>query len=485
MLQRNTTHAAPEATVIPAKTQIVPVGRPSRADGPAWATVSAASVGWLAALCVALAAVDVFAQGHVSLVSVVPAQKRMVRSTIELVGSVRPYTRSLIASEVAGLVEALPVEEGDRLKEGDAICRLRRRTRELALEEAKARLRQLDEQWAELKAGTRKEEITRAKAEMEEARAIKEKWEKELERLTGLRDQGSAGLKEYNHAVADAAAARERLAQAAAKHNLAVAGPRKEEVTRAEFAVEAQRVAVARLEYDLKQCEIRAPFAGYVTQKHTELGQWIAGGGNVVELIDLDRVLVRVDVPESAIAGAREAKERGEPVAVVVEALGKTFRGTIKHIIPQADEKARTFPVEVELDNRQHDLGSGMFTRVRMPAGPAVESVIVPRDAILQRGGGHYLVIVGPAPPPAEGQFAMPVPVQLGADVGTWVAIHSSSVGPGVPVAVKGHDRIYGPGPTIPRPASVPAPEAARRPSSQPAGAPASGQEARTASLTD
>lgn len=413
-------------------------------------------------------------QGQTSVVAVVPARQQAVASTIDLVGSVRPYTRSVIAGEVSGVVEALPAEEGDRLDKGEVICRLRRRTRELALKAETATLGRVAEQLAELEAGTRKEELARAKAEMEEARALHGKWLKELDRVTGLRKEGSAGQKEYNDAVAETAAARERLAQTEAVYELAVAGPRAEQITQAKLAVEAQRSVVARQQYDLDQCTIRAPFAGYVTRKHTEVGQWLAAGGAVVELIDIEHVLVRVDVPESAIGGAR----KGQTACVVVGALGKTFRGVVKHVIPQADEKARTFPVELEVDNPDNELKSGMFTRVNLPAGPTIESVIVPRDAILQRGPMHFVVIVGPPPPPAEpkGEFAMPVPVQLGADVGVWVAVQSPMVQPGVRVAVKGHDRIYVPGPTISRPAKVPdPPKVSGIPTSQPTSGPAPG----------
>lgn len=408
-------------------------------------------------LCLSLVP-PVLAQPPASPVMTVPVDKRMVPLTITLVGSVEPNTRSVIASELAGLVDELAVDEGDWIDRGTVLCRLRNTTHRLAFEQAQAQLAQYEAELAELEAGTRKEDLDRARAEMEEAKTIHEKWERELERVQGLREQSSASLKEYNDTRADTAAARQRYLQAVARHELAEAGPRKETIARARFVVEAQRVLLARLKYDLDQTVIRAPFAGHVVRKHVEVGQSVSVGGPVVDLIDLETVLVRVDVPESAIGAAKV----GEPVSVVIDALRRTFHGEIKHVIPQADEKARTFPVEIALENKEHLLKAGMFVRARMPAGPTEESLVVPLDAVLQRGGTDLVVAVIESEM-AGGVTGIPMPVRLGAEVRdesggrfqAWIAISSPTLQPGMPVAVKGHDRIYGPMPVT----VVPAPE--------------------------
>lgn len=389
--------------------------------------------------------------GGAMRLGVVSAERREVPATLTLVGSVQPETRSAIATEVEGIVRELLVDEGDKVVRGTVLCRLRDTVRRLGYEQAASTLSQLQAQLAELEAGTRKEEIERARAAKEEAKALLQKWESELVRVKELRERASASLKEYNDTVAEHAAAQARLDQATAAYELAVAGPRKEEIERAHYAVEAQKVLVEKWKYDFDQTVIRAPFAGYITRKYVEVGQWVTAGGDVVELIDLEHVLVRVNVPESAISSAKV----GELVPVNVEALGRTFDGKIKHVIPQADEKARTFPVEVELNNASGVLKSGMFVRAVVPAGPTEDSILVPRDALVQRGPTQYVVMVAPSPM-GQGQMAMPVPVQMGATAGAWVAVKSPMLQAGVPVAVKGHDRVFVPMPAEPVPADVP-----------------------------
>ena len=387
---------------------------------------------------------------RVPSVAVVPAEHRVVPVTVTLVGTTKPYTRSSIAAEVAGIVEAIPVIEGQRVEAGSLVCELRDDLRRMALEQAERRLGELQAQLAELEAGSRKEEIARAAAELAEAQAIEEKWRLELVRISSLRERNSASDKEYNDTVAEEKAARQRTVRAKASYDLVVAGPRVEQIEQARYAVRAQEVAVRQLRYDLEQTRIRAPFCGEVTRRDTEVGQWLPAGGPVLELIELDRILVRVDVPESAVF----ALSPGDRITVIVEALDRTLEGTVERIVPQAEERARTFPVDILLDNSAGRLKSGMFVRAIVPAGPAVESIIVPRDAIIQRAGAHYVVIVAP-PPQGQGQMAVPVPVRLGASLGSWVAVSATMLQPGVPVAIKGHDRVYGPQPVEPVPGQV------------------------------
>lgn len=407
--------------------------------------------------------------GGPTRLGMVSARKGTVPSTIVLVGTIEPFKRSLVASEIGGIVESLPVEEGDLLEPGKTLCTLRPRTHQLAVQQAKAMLGRLSEELRELENGSRPEEIEQAKAMLAEAEAMQEKWENELARLKRL-GQGLTAEKELNDARAEAAAARQRVARANAVLELAVEGPRSEQIARARLAVEEQRLVVERLQYDLEQTQIRMPFTGYVTAKHTEVGQWVAAGGPVVEVLDLEHVLVRVDVPESAIA----ASNPGVSATVVVEAVGKTYVGEIAHVIPQADARARTFPVEVKLGNEDHALKSGMFVRAILPSGPAEEMVIVPRDATIQRGSGHYVVMVVPPPqpmPPDGGDMmAIPVPVRLGASLGAWVAVESAQLQPGVPVAVKGHDRVFAPQAVFGQPIEVSEPEGLLNATPQPAG---------------
>ena len=79
----------------------------------------------------------------------------------------------------------------------------------------------------------------------------------------------------------------------------------------------------------------------------------------MAEVIELDRVLVQAPIAERRISLVRV----GDEARVVIDALGgRIFKGRVRGVIPQADPKSRTFPVEVEIKNtKSYDLKAGMF----------------------------------------------------------------------------------------------------------------------------
>ncbi len=335
----------------------------------------------------------------VNKVQLAEAQLRELPATSLLVGSVRPNRISIVGAEVEGLVTALPVRQGDYLKEGTLICQLKDDTLQLELTAAEGRLESL------------RAAVLIAKADLD-------RWTREKERVAKLEDSYRANAKEVYDTLADFLIAENRVREA------------DQDVVEQNAQVELKKIEIAKT-------RIAAPFDGYVTALHTEVGQWLQRGGQVVEIIDLETVLVRVDVPESAIVHIRV----GDEAQVKLDALNETVTGRIKYIVPQAHEQARTFPVDIAIANPKHALRSGMFARCTVKTGPAGQVVAVPKDAVVHKEGTNHIWEVKPAGPPGS-MMAFPMAVTLGAEVRDWVAITSGNVTPGMKVAVRGNELL-------------------------------------------
>lgn len=385
-----------------------------------------------------------WAQMPATSVVVTQAEERELPATLTLVGTVAPLRRSIVCSAVQGRALEVPVRQGDRVVEGDVLCRLDPEVMLLRLAQEKAKLGRLEAAHEELVAGTRKEEITRLEALKKEAEARQRRWVFELQRVQKLFNKEDAGsARELRDAEWEKEAADQLLIAATAAYNLAVEGPRKEQIRQAAFEVAAQKAMAAEIEAELRRMEIRAPFDGFVSRRMVEVGEWVNEGGQVVELLDLSRVLVEVGVPESGLPYIQE----GDEARVMLDALPGAISGRVRHVMRQADLSARTFPVEMEVPNPDSKISAGMFARVDVTAGPRNKVAAVPKDAVIERDQVFYVTVV--APGEGGSMMGMPVAVKLGAEADDWVAITSGNVAPGSSVAVRGNERIMFPSPVV------------------------------------
>ena len=390
-----------------------------------------------AAVCVVTLLMVVPARAQMPPTRVVVQQAKLMQAapTITLVGTVEPSRRSRVGSEFSGVVVDMPVRQGDFVAAGGALCRLDDQTLSQRVAEAQAQLEQRIARHDELLAGTRIEEIDRTRAVLEEAAAEQERWKFEMERVSALYEGRDSASKEVYDTRASFRGAENRLAAAQALHDLAVAGPRKEVIAHAAFQVAEQRAVLERLETERRKRSITAPFDGYVVARHVELGEWVQEGAAVVDMVELSSVLVRVQVPETALP----FMEVGALVRVRVDALQEAFEGRIKHILREANRASRTFPVEIELDNPEHELAGGMFARATVPAGPQQEVLAVPKDAIVQRDGLDFVAVVVPG---AKGPEGILTNVVVGADLGEWIAISAGNVSPDTRVITRGTESM-------------------------------------------
>lgn len=135
--------------------------------------------------------------------------------------------------------------------------------------------------------------------------------------------------------------------------------------------------------------DIRAPISGMIIEKTVEQGQIIAsasgnvsGGTTLVKMADLSTVQARALVDETDIGRVKP----GQPASVTVEAYpGRTFRGTVSKIEPQAvvDQNVTMFPVLIELANPERLLKPGMNAEVSVSIARRQDVITVPNGAVV------------------------------------------------------------------------------------------------------
>lgn len=303
-----------------------------------------------------------------------------VRGTVELSGTIRSRRASVVASEVEGVVVELAARQGDRVRRGAPLVKLRTVT---------ARLR-----------------LRAAEGELKEAQA-------RLELAVAARDRA-------RQLAAERIISDEQLDARVAEFDASVG------------RVERLEAEVARLTDQLERTVVRAPFAGVVTRERVAPGEWISAGGAVVELVDTGDLELELDVPEGLVAGVAT----GEPVAVVFDALaGVEFSGRVRAVVPSARSQARTFPVLIEIANAEGRIGVGMLGRARLAVGEPRPEVMVPKDAVVSRPRGDVVYLLD------DDDRVNPVPVETGGARGGWIAVRGA-IAAGARVVTLGNERL-------------------------------------------
>ncbi len=318
--------------------------------------------------------------GWVAPVSYTEAMRHDVRSSLDLTGTVASYRSSVVASSISGVVIELRARDGQGVRRGSTLARLRPDTFELQLRAAEGQLVE-----------------ARARLKLAEARR---------ERARGLWDERVISQQELDDALTEVEAGEGRVAQ-----------------------LEAD---VARFKDQVDRTTIRAPFAGVVVAEHTAVGEWVSAGDPVVEVMDVRDLEVTLEVPERYFEGLSVDTE----VEVTVSAVpGERIAGTVRSVVPRADPQARTFPVKVAISNEDGRVGAGMLASVRLPIGQAEPNVLVPKDAIVAQGTRRFVYVIG------EDDVAQPVDVLLGSSQGVWISVEGE-VEAGARVVTQGNERL-------------------------------------------
>jgi multidrug efflux system membrane fusion protein len=118
------------------------------------------------------------------------------------------------------------------------------------------------------------------------------------------------------------------------------------EIAEATARLESARASKARIELEINNVTINAPFDGIVQERNVEIGDYVRAGDTVVDLVDIDPLIIAGEINGKEIS---DLYVGGRGVAALVD--GTRLNGVIRYLAPVADANTRTFRVELEVPN--------------------------------------------------------------------------------------------------------------------------------------
>lgn len=313
--------------------------------------------------------------------------RRDFQRTFRATGSLMPKNQARLRALGEGPIDAIMVDIGDRVQEGQPLFQIRKIDAELALRAAEAGQATAEAALRDLRAWRRPEEVAQAQAQLARARSEFERMAAERERARVLFERKSISPSEWDAARTAAEAAEEAMRAAEAQVQMATTGPTPEQIEVAQAQVRAAASSVAQARQMLADTTVAAPYDGVITGKFRKVGDFVRRGEEVLEIAGLAVLEAEMNVPER-FSGLIEP---GLPVEVRVDSIGLARKGVVTAVNPSIDLQTRNFLVKIEIDNSDFAIKGGAFGTAEFSL-PAVRNVLaVPVPSVISQEGQFFV----------------------------------------------------------------------------------------------
>lgn len=324
-------------------------------------------------------------------VAVTAAARGSLVVRAEVAARVEANREVTVATKAGGRVAAVAVALGDRVAAGQTLVRLdaadasaQARQAEAGYEAALANLQRA-------RAGARPEELQQAAALAAQAEASYQNAAANLQRVRQLYEAGAVSQQQYDAACLQAAVADQQYRAARQQLDALRAGPPAEVVRAAEAQVKGAAAALELARNQLAATIVTAPCAGIVAMVAAEAGEMVGPGMPVATIVDIDAVVINAPLAQGLV----NRVAAGQTVEVRVPAVGgDSWQAEVAGVGPAADPRTRCFPVKLVIANPEHVLKPGMFAQVLIVEAATADAVLVPQEAVLDRGGRRVLFII-------------------------------------------------------------------------------------------
>ena len=330
------------------------------------------------------------------IVSVTPAQQQEVEIYGEYVGRIRAQQFVEVRARVEGFLEQMLFAEGTYVKRNQVLFVINQDQYRAKVDKVSAQLK--------------KDEAQARKAE------------RDLERIRPLYEQNAASQLDLDNAIA--------------AYETAVA------------SVGMSQADLDQAEQELGYTIVRSPISGQISERHVDLGTLVGTSGKslLATIVKSDTVLIDFSMTaldylkskeRNIIIGQKDSTRSWQPTVTITLPDNSVYpyKGLVDFAEPQVDPKTGTFSVRAEMNNPEHVLLPGQFTKVKLLLDVRENATVIPQKALIIEKGGAYIFVMR-KDSTAEKRF-----IELGPEFGNNVVVERGLI-PGEIIVDEGYHKL-------------------------------------------
>lgn len=294
-------------------------------------------------------------------------------------GQIEAVNKSTVSAQTGGVISNLNYDVGDFVEKGKLIARISSETQKSSLKQAKAAVNE-----ARAAINSASAAVVQAEASIREARANYVAARAEFNRIKGLFEKQIISKSQYDQSEAAMKSSLARVESAKANLNAAIAGR-----TAANSGFSAAKASLSKAGEQLGYTEVLAPYSGFVTERHVELGEVVSAGKPIMTGISLQEMRVVTEIPQRLILDVR--KYKSARIYINDDKVGVPAEKLI--FFPYADPATNAFKVRASLGAAVKGLFPGEFVKIGFEIGRE-KQLVIPASAVAYRSEvtGVYVV---------------------------------------------------------------------------------------------
>ena len=314
-------------------------------------------------------------------------------------GTLAAYDQTTASVKVPGRLRSITVDLGSVVRRGQVIAQVEPQDYNLRVQQAEAALAQARARLGLSPDGRDDNVNPEDTGTVRQARAVLDEAKVNRDRSAKLVEQGVVARSDFDAANAGYKVALSRYQDAI------------EEIRNRQAVMAQRRSELSLARQQLADTSVRAPLDGVVQEKRASVGEYLAAGAPVVNIVKMDPLRLRAEVPE------REAKNvrSGQNVRVTIDGDTNVYLGQIMRLSPVIAQQSRMLLVEADVRNNGK-LRPGAFAHAEIVTNDAQMVATVPSKAIVTFAGIEKVIVV-------QNGKALEKPVTTGRRNGEWTEI--------------------------------------------------------------